>query len=482
MERFGMQGVQFALTLVLARLLSPKEYGLIGMLMVFCALGQVFTDSGLSTALVQRPTNSADDEATVFYLNIGAGSVLSLFLCAVSPLVAAFYEQPILKPMLCVMSLEVFQSSFGIVQFALMSREMNFRSQAIISTLSVILSGCVGIAMALTGYGVWSLVGQFVAAGLFRTLLVWIMGDWRMTGRFRRASLQSVWPFSSSMLASQLLNTVFDSLYSIVIGRVYRPADLGLFTRAQGFANFPTGFVTSIFVRTTLPAFAQLQTDPQLFKSSVRKVFRILAAVHFPAMAGIAVAAAPLVRFLLSEKWVPCVPYLQILAFSGMLYPLHALHVNALLARGRSDLLLRLEIIKKVLIALALVSTFRFGVSAMVWGMLAFSVVCLAINGYYTRKLLGYGWLEQVLDLGPVLGATSVMAAAMLIVAYPQWMGFAGRWSWSFDSNNGLTLLLVQAAVGLIIYGLITGFSRIRAYVELRSQVFSSLGWSTNAG
>lgn len=450
------------------------------MLMVFCALGQVFADSGLSTALVQRATNSADDEATVFYLNIGVGSVLSLFLCAVSPLVAAFYQQPILKPMLCVMSLEVFQSSFGIVQFALMSREMNFRSQAIISTLSVILSGCVGLAMALTGYGVWSLVGQFVAAGLFRTLLVWIMGDWRLTGRFRKTSLQSIWPFSSMMLASCLLNTVFENLYSIVIGRVYQPAALGLVTRAQGFANFPTGFVTSIITRTTFPAFAQLQADLQLFKSCARKVFRMVAAVHFPAMAGLAVVAAPLVRLLLTDKWIACVPYLQVLAFSGMLYPLHALHVNALLAQGRSDLLLRLEIIKKVLVVLALVSTFRFGVSAMVWGMLALSVVCLAVNGYYTRKLLGYGWLEQVRDLGPVLGATSLMAAAMLIVAYPQWIGFASG-PWSVDSYHGLILLLVQAAVGLITYGLIAGFSRITAYVELRSQVFFSLGFSINA-
>ncbi len=479
-ERFGIQGVQFFLTLVLARLLSPKEYGLIGMLMVFCGVGQVFADSGLSAALVQRPTNSADDEATVFYLNICAGAALSLLLCAVSPLVAAFYEQPILKPLLCVMSLQVFLSSFGIVQFALMSREMNFRSQAIIGTLSVILSGCVGIIMALTGYGVWSLAGQLVAAGLFRTLLVWIMGDWRLAGRFKIASLRSMWSFSSRLLASGLLNTVFENLYSIVIGRVYRPADLGFVTRAQGFAQFPTGFVTSIFARTTFPAFAQMQNDPQLLKSSVRKVFRMLAALHFPAMAGLAVVADPLVRLLLTEKWAPCVPYLQILAFSGMLYPLHALHLNVLAALGRSDLFLRLEIIKKALTVLVLAITFPFGVYSMVWGMLAFSIVCLAINGYYTRKLLNYGWREQARDLGPVLGATSVMAAAMLTAAHLQWMGLASG-PGSFDSNHGLMLLLVQISIGLIIYGLIVGLSRIAAYVELRSQVLFSLKYSTNA-
>src|SRR5208337_4244459 len=203
MERVGLQGVGFSLTIVLARLLSPREYGLIGMVLVFCGIGQVFADSGLSTALVQRPANSADDEATVFYANIGAGAVLTLLICVISPLVARFYGQPLLIPLLCVLSLQVFLSSFGIVQFALLTRAMDFRRQAIISTLSVLLSGLVGVGMALSGLGVWSL------------------GNWRLTGRFRRASFQAMWSFSSRLLASSLLNAVFENLYNIVIGRVY---------------------------------------------------------------------------------------------------------------------------------------------------------------------------------------------------------------------------------------------------------------------
>ena len=194
--------------------------------------------------------------------------------------------------------------------------------------------------------------------------------------------------FSSRLLASSLLNTVFENLYNVVIGRVYRPADLGLFTRARSLAQFPAGFVTSMFGQATFPAFSRLQADKTVLKSSVRKVFRMLAAVHFPAMAALAVVADPLVRCLLTDKWAPCVPYLQVLAFAGMLYPLHALHLNVLLAQGRSGLLLRLEVIKKILIVLALVSTFRFGVLAMVWGMLILSIVCLAVNGHYTRQAL----------------------------------------------------------------------------------------------
>src|SRR5208337_4360141 len=205
MERVGRQGVGFFLGIVLARLLSPREYGLIGMVLVFCGIGQVFADSGLSTALVQRQANSADDEATVFYVNIGAGAVLTLLICAVSPLVARFYRQPILVPLLCVLSLQVFLSSFGIVQFALLQRAMDFRRQAIVGILSVVLSGLVGVGMALSGLGVWSLSGQVVTAALFQSLLVWRLGNWRLTGRFRRASFQSMWPFSSRILASGLL-------------------------------------------------------------------------------------------------------------------------------------------------------------------------------------------------------------------------------------------------------------------------------------
>ena len=421
MERFGLQGTGFLLSIILARLLSPREYGLIGMLMVFCGIGQVFADSGLSTALVQRPANSTDDEATVFYLNIGAGVVLTLLICAVSPLVARFYGQPVLIPLLCVLALQVLLSSFGIVQFALLARAMDFRRQAIIGTLSVLLSGVVGISMALSGLGVWSLAGQSVTGALFSSLLVWRLGNWRLAGRFRLASFREMWPFSSRLLASDVLNTLFENLYNVVIGRMYRPADLGLFTRARTFAQFPAGFVTSIIAQATLPAFSRIQGDLALLKSSVRRGVSHVGRGTLPGNGGPwRFIAEPLVRCLLTDKWAACVPYLQVLAFAGMLYPLHALHLNVLMAQGRSDLLLRVEFIKKALIILTLVCTFRFGVSAMVWGILVFSVVCLAVNGYYTRELLNYRWREQALDLAPFFGASAVMALAMSAVLVPE--------------------------------------------------------------
>lgn len=470
MERFGYQGTGVLLGIILARLLSPREFGLIAMLAIFCSVGKVFADSGLTAALVQRPANSADDEATVFYLNIGAGTILTIIICAISPLVAGFYGQPVLIPLLCVLSLQVLLSSFGIVQFALLARAMNFRPQAIVGMLSLTLSGLVGIGMAWRGLGVWSLVGQLVTAALFRSLLVWRLGNWRLSGRFRRASFQAMWPFSSRLSASVLLDTVFENLYYVVIGRVYRPADLGFFTCARSLTQFPAEFVTSMFAQATLPTFSRMQGDAAFLKSSVRKVFRLMAAIHFPAMVGLAVVADPLVRCLLTDKWAPCVPYLQVLAFSGMLYPVHALHLIVLMALGRSDLFLRLEVIKKILIILTLASTFHFGVSAMVRGILILSIGCLAINGHYTRKLLNYRWREQALDLVPILGASAVMALAMSAIHLLKFAG-TGAGLWCPNLQNPMTLLLVQVAVGTIFYGAIAGLSPISTYVEFRAYI-----------
>lgn len=475
-ERLGLQGVQFFLTIILARLLSPQEYGLIAMLTIFCSLGYLLVDSGLGVALVQRPNNSADDEATVFYANIGAGVVLTLIICAISPLVAKFYGQPVLIPLLCVLSLQVFLSSLGIVQVALLARAMDFRCSAIITTLSVLSSGLVGIVMAWNGMGVWSLVGQSVSGALFRSLLAWRLGNWRPVGRFRRASFLAMWPFASRLSASWLLQAIFDNnLYYMVIGRAYSPIALGLFNRAWSLVQFPAGFVTWVFAGTTIPAFARLQADAEFLKASVRKVFRMVAVVHFPMMAALAIVADPLVRCLLTDKWAPCVPYLQVLAVAGMLYPLHSLHLNTLTAKGRTDLVLRIEVIKRALTVLTLAISFSFGVSAMVWGILVLSVGCLAVNGYYTRKLLHYRWREQALDLAPIIGATALMAVAMSAILFLKSRSMEA-WFLLIYLTNPLTLLLVQMAVGLTIYGLIAGLSRMSTFVELRAEILSYMG------
>jgi O-antigen/teichoic acid export membrane protein len=442
-ERFGQQFVQFGFSIVLARLLSPVEYGLMGMLTIFFAVAMGFSDVGFGMGLIQRKEITKDDETSVFFFNIIAGIVLTLLLCAISPLAAMFYRQPILKVLLCVSSLQFVFIPFGIVQNALMMRDMDFKTRALLGNTATFLSGAVGIGMAWKGCGVWSLVGQVLSRYLLLNSLIWAVRPWRPTGRFRWACIQSLWPFSSRLMATYLLNTIFDNAYSVIIGRLYQPADLGQFTRASGLAQLPGGTATDVITNVTLPAFSRMQNDTTRLKMNFRKTVRTLGAFHFPLMIGLAAVAGPLVRCLLTEKWMPCVPYLQILCFAGILFPLQAMHRNVLTALGRSDLVFRSEMIKKVIAVITVAATIWFGITALVWGILALSVLSYAVTGHYTLKLLGYGWTEQGRDTLPILALSLGMGLAVWAVGA---VGAAGL-------GNGWLILTLKIVVGVVLYG-----------------------------
>lgn len=470
LERLSFQGISFLLTIVMARLLSPHEYGLIGMLSVFFGIGYAFADSGLSKALVQRQINSADDEATVFYLNVFVGFILTVFMCAVSPFVSWFYGQPILTPLLCILSLTIFFSSFGIIQYSIMARRMDFKSHAIASIASIILSGVIGIIMALRGWGVWSLAGQSVSSAFIGSITVWKLGKWRLSGRFRTKSFQEMWPFSSKLLAASLLNAIFANLYNIVIGRIYKPSELGLFTRAHTISKFPADFTTSIFSRTLFPAFSRIQDNPLILKVNFRNICCLLSTFHFPSMVGLAIIADPLVRILLTDKWELCIPYLKVLAVAGMFYPLQALHLNALMAKGRGDLILKIEVVKKILTVATILLTFKFGVYAMALGILLHSFTCLLLNIYYTHKIMDYFWQEQAIDLAPVIGATLAMAVPMLAINLLVSFDFLCFMSF-IDLKNPLPKLLIQLVTGSIIYGLVVFLIPFNTFLDVRKQL-----------
>ena len=453
LERFGQQFVQFGFSVILARLLSPVEYGLIGMLTIFFSVALIFSDTAFGLGLVQRKEITKDDEASVFFFNIIAGVVLTLSLCAISPLVAMFYRQPILKVLLCVSSLQFVFISFGIVQYALMIRDMDFKTRALLGNTATFLSGGVGIGMAWKGLGVWSLVGQALSRQLLLNSLVWVVRPWRPRGRFRWACLKSLWPFSSRLTATYLLNTVFDNVYSVIIGRLYKPAELGLFTRASGLAQLPGGAVTEVITNVTLPAFSRMQNETTRLKMSCRKTVRTLAAFHFPVMIGLAAVAGPMVRCLLTEKWMDCVPYLQILCFSGILFPLQAMHRNVLTALGRSDLVFRSEMIKKVIAVITVASTMWFGVTALAWGILVLSVLGYAVTGHYSRKLLGYKWTDQSQDTLPILALSLGMGVAVWSVG-------------GLGLGNGWLIFTLKIIVGVVLYSVFAIAGRRGIYAD----------------
>lgn len=422
LDQFGRTGVQFAISVVLARLLTPSEYGLMGMVTIFLALSQTFIDGGFGSGLIQRASISSDDETTVFWFNVGSGAVMAALLCAVSPLVGRFFQQPALVPLLCVCAAGVLVGAFGVVQLALLNRMLAFRTLALVGLVAVITSGALGIVAALRGLGVWALVAQSLGNTVVTVVCLWLWGGWRPSGRCRWSSLRSLWPFSSRMLASGLLDAAFENSYGVVIGKYYAPAELGNYARASGFAMLPARVVTSVLARVTLASFSRIQEQKAALQTELRRLVRLVASLHFPAMAGLAAVAEGLVRVLLTEKWLSCVPYMQVLCIAGMLYPVHVLHLNALTAQGRSGLFLRLELVKKGLVVVLLVVTARIGVMAMLKGGVVVSVVCLGINGYYSRRFLGYSWREQACDLvGGVVVASGIAAGlAVARAASPQ--------------------------------------------------------------
>jgi teichuronic acid exporter len=412
-EKAGLQGIQFVISIVLARLLLPEQYGLIGMLAIFLAVAQSFLDSGFGSALIQKQDVKHVDECSIFYFNIAIGLLAAGLICLVAPAIARFYHQPVLEPLSRFLSLNIVINSFSLIQVTLLTKRLDFKTQAKISIFTVFLSGPVGIALAYNGFGVWSLAIQQVCGNLARTALLWLFCSWRPSWSFSLPALRQMFAYGSRLLASGLLDRVFENIYSIVIGKLFSAVSLGHYTRALTLQQLPAASLTDIVSRVTFPLFSGMQYEASQLKEGFRKALTTLAFINFPVFVGLALVARPLVRVLLTDKWLPCVPYLQLLAVVGLMYPLHAIHLNMLKAKGRSDLFFRLEVLKKILIAAIIAVTWRFGVEAMIAGQVLLSILAYYLNSYYTAKLLDYSLGAQLKDLLPVAVLSLAMGAAV---------------------------------------------------------------------
>lgn len=403
-ERFATQGVQFLFGIILARLLSPDDYGIIAMPLVFLAIAQCFIDSGFSTALIRKPTLTEDDLSTAFYFNVSVGIVCYIILFFTSPLIANFYNTPILSDLLKVTALATLLNPLCTVQQAILTRKINFKPQAIVSLTGAIVSGILGLVMAYSGLGVWSLVCQQVGGFLIRTVLLWIMGKWYPKKRWSWDSFHYLWGFGCKILGAGLLDTVYINIYPIVIGKFYNANDLGNYTRAQQFSSLPSSNITGILQRVTFPVLSTIQNEDERLAMNYRKILKLSAFFIFPLMMTLSAIANPLIRILLTDKWKDSIILLQIICFSMMWYPIHAINLNLLTVKGRSDLFFRLEIIKKIVGVCIMCVTIPQGIVWMVCGGIVSSMVNLVINTYYTGKLINVGYIKQMGDLLPILG------------------------------------------------------------------------------
>lgn len=402
-ERFSVQGVQFLIMIIMARILLPSDYGMIGMLAIFIAISQSLIDSGFSNALIRKTDRSDVDYSTVFYFNIGIGLLLYLILFLASPYIARFYDTPELTNLTKVVALSLFINSLTVVQRAILTIRIDFKTQAKASLGAAVISGVVGIIMAYRGYGVWSLAVQTVLNGLINAVLLWVMSGWMPLKVFSYQSFKNLFSFGSKLLLSGLLDVTYKNIYTIVIGKKFASADLGYYTRADQFAQFPSSNLTGIMQRVTFPVLSGIQDEEVRLATAYRKFLRLSVYVVFPLMIGLSTLAYPLINYLLTEKWNFAALLLQILCLSYMWYPVHAINLNLLQVKGRSDLFLKLEIIKKIIGVCVLCVTIPMGLVAMCCGSIFTSLLALFVNTYYTGKLIHIGFLKQMRDILPSL-------------------------------------------------------------------------------
>lgn len=415
-ERFSTQGVQFVFSILLARLLTPNDYGMIAMLTIFLAICQTFIDSGFANAVIRKIDRNEKDMATMFFFNIGMSLVCYAIIYFAAPFIASFYKMNELTLILRVLALRLIIQSFATIQATNLTIRIDFKKQAKISLSAAILSGIVGIGFAYKGYGVWALVIQSLFSSTFSSILYWVVVRWHPQCFFNKESFKSLFSYGSKLLISGLLDTIYNNLYPLVIGKFYTPAQLGAFAKADHFSQFPSQNVMRILHRVSFPVLSTLQNDPQRMRSCFLKFINYSALIIFPLMLGLLALSKPMTLLFLTERWSEMIPLLQILCVAMMWYPVHAINLNVLQVLGRSDLFLKLEIIKKILGLTTLLITLPISITAMCVGQIVNSILCLFINTYYSRKFINAGIVEQMKFLFPTLLNSATMAAIILAI------------------------------------------------------------------
>jgi len=409
-EKFSAQTGQFVISIILARILMPEDFGLIGMLSIFLGISQRLIDSGMGSGLVQKKNRTDVDFSTVFVFNFLVSLVLYLILFVTAPLIADFYSRPELVNITRVLTLNILINALIIVPQQKLIINLDFKLIAKVNITSVIVGGLIAIAFAYYGYGVWALVIQNLARAALTVIILWIVSKWKPSFAFSRESFRSLFSFGYKLLISGLLSQTLTNVYNIAIGKVYSASELGFYTKAKVFAELSAGTVTSIMNQVSYPILASLQDDRERMISVYSRMIRMAAFLVFPSMTILALLADPFIRLALTEKWAPAIPLLQWMCFARIFYPISTINMNILNATGRSDLFLKVDLSKIPVVILALVITIPISVEAIVIGHVVTSGIFFIVNAYLPGKLFGYGPLSQFRDMAPVFLSTGLMA------------------------------------------------------------------------
>ena len=443
-ERFALLGIQFVIQVILARLLTPEDYGIVGMLAVFLAVSQTFIDSGFTNALIQNQQRTEKDFATAFFFN-GAISVFCygiLFSCA--PFIADFYEMPQLVPVTRVIGLSLIFSALSAVHRTQLTINVDFKTQAKATLSAVILSGVVGVTLAYCGFGVWALVVQTLVNTGLATLFFWGLVRWFPRHFFSMTSFKPMFSFGSKLLAASLLHTVYMNLYPLVVGKFFSATALGYFSRAQQFASLPATTGSGILGRVTFPLLATVQNDNERLSAVYRKYLRVSTGAIAPLMLGLCALTEPIVLILIGEKWLPIVPLMRVLCLAWMVDPIALVNLNLLNVKGRTDLVLRLEVVKKLTATAILFASLPFGLIGLCWGKAIYAQLALLMNTYYTGRFLKMDYWSQMKEVLPIYLLSVVMAGtvfSMTFIFENLWMQIgAGTLSGIFVYGAGAVL------------------------------------------
>ena len=415
--RFSSQGVSFILQIILARLLSPSDYGIIAMISIFLQVSAVFIDSGFGKYLIQKQNCSEHDYSTVFFYNLVVAFILYLFLFAIAPFVACFYNIESLKNIMRVISLVIIVNALTIVPRTKLEKTVNFKSISIVTFSSSLISGLIGIFMASSGLGVWSLCGQTLLNSVFQCIFFSCSISWKPSLVFSKESFCEMFSFGSKIVGASLISVVYSNLYTIIIGKKFNARDLGFYSRADQFAVFPSSNIGQIISSVAFPVLSKIKSENTRLLTAYRKIIRYSSFIIFPLMIGLASVADTFIDAVLGKSWADTVPYLQILCFALLWDHLSSLNLNLLYVKGKSDLVLRLEIIKKIIAIIILFTSIPYGIVIMCLGRVAYGVIAFLINTYYTKQLIGLSCIQQLFDIIPYLLISLVVGSIMFFMS-----------------------------------------------------------------
>ncbi len=460
-DAFLGQGITFIVGLVLARILSPEEYGLIGICLIFTTVLNGVVDSGFSSALIRKKDTTNDDYNTMFITNMAISIVLYIGLYFASPYISLFFDRTELTPLIRVLGIVLIINALSITQNTILTKRIDFKTKTKVSIISASISGIVGIAMAYTGYGVWALISQVLTKQLLYTLCLWIFNRWWPNFTFNWKSFRNMWGFGSKMMLSGLLDNIWKQLYQVVVGKFYSPANLGQYSRSKEYANIFSANLTSIVQRVTYPALAEIQDDKTRMVAAYRKVIKVTMFVTCVCMISIGAVAEPLIYCLIGPKWHEASTYLPLICVTMSLYPLHAINLNMLQIQGRSDIFLMLDIIKKIIGIAPLALGIFMNIYWMLVGSIITGILSFFLNSYYTGKSLGYTSWMQLKDVSTSYGVAFIVAVSVYFL--------------KFLPISYWVILPMQIIVGVIICIIMCEKLQLTEYVEIKNIIISAI-------